>query len=556
MIAHGHAAMREPKQPRLHPPVSRTPIPQDVRKGMAFLREAVSRPLSMADLTRHTGVAGRTLTKHFLSFLGVPPMRYLQQLRLVAARNALLAGGPGTSVTAVAEQYCFRHQGRFAERYRRAFGETPSATLRRRRAAGEPGTTARGADSDRAGSARNPAISPQVRERISVAVLPCRVPANEPQLQWLAESVADAVAAALSSLRTVAVTAPTSRHLASMRDPRRVAHELSARYVLSGRVVRGGARLRFTLSLVDTATGYHVWGDSFDGVRDDPLAVQDQIVSALARGILPRIRGAEIARVQRTCPQDLDPYGLVMRALPFIFASRPDATRRALELLHRAIDFDPDYGLATALAAWGHGQLVMYNGTEEPADEIATALQLLQRAEILDSDDPLDLTARCAVHTMAREFDTAEALVSRALALDPSLGWAWSRSAWLHSYRGNSETALEQFNLALSLEQESVCRANNFAGLGSAHFNAERYEAAAFWLRRALLEQPGMWWANRSLSVSYARLGERPRALDSLDALRRSCSDLTVRQVVEAVPFTPEFLDRLGEGLSHLGLPP
>ena len=182
-------------------------------------------------------------------------------------------------------------------------------------------------------------------------------------------------------------------------------------------------------------------------------------------------------------------------------------------------------------------------------------MQLVQRAAILDDDDPLVLAARCAVHTMAREFDVAEALVTRALALDPSSGWAWGRSGWLQSYRGNTETAIEHFYCSLSLDPNFASRANNFAGIGSAHFNAGRYDAAAYWLRGAMLEQPGMKWANRSLSVSYARLGHRLKALESLDTLRRFCPDLTVDQVVAAVPFGPNFLDRLGEGLSGLGLP-
>jgi hypothetical protein len=31
---------------------------------------------------------------------------------------------------------------------------------------------------------------------------------------------------------------------------------------------------------------------------------------------------------------------------------------------------------------------------------------------------------------------------------------------------------------------------------------------------------------------------------------------MTVREVVAAVPFRPDFLDRLGDGLTDLGLPP
>jgi adenylate cyclase len=320
-------------------------------------------------------------------------------------------------------------------------------------------------------------------------------------------------------------------------------------------MMNAGARIRLVVLLADSTTGAHVWGDSYDGEWDDPFALQDRVTQGVVAAILPGIRGSEIDRARRTRPQDLDAYGLCMRALPFVFASRPDATGRALELLNRAMEIDPDYGLAAALAAWCHGQLVMYNGTRTPLEERRSALRLAQRAAILDSDDPLVLTARCAVHTMAREFDVADALLARALAIDPTDGWTWGRSGWLHSYLGNSEVAIEHFGRAISLDSHSASNANSFVGIGSAHFDAGRYDAAAFWMRKALLEQPDTLWANRTLSVSYARLGERLKALESLEALRRYCPDLTVNQVVAAIPFRPGYLDRLGEGLSGLGLP-
>jgi adenylate cyclase len=197
----------------------------------------------------------------------------------------------------------------------------------------------------------------------------------------------------------------------------------------------------------------------------------------------------------------------------------------------------------------------MYNATQAPTGDRCRALQLAERAAILDSDDALVLTARCAVHMMAREFDLAEALLTRALALDPTSAWAWGRSGWLNAYLGHSEVAIEHFSRAIALDPNSASTANNLVGIGSANFDAGRYDAAASWMRKALLEQPGTWWANRTLSVSYARLGERQRGLESLAALRRYCPDLTVSQVVSAIPFRPSYLDRLGEGLSGLGLP-
>jgi len=358
----------------------------------------------------------------------------------------------------------------------------------------------------------------------------------------------------LCALRALSVLASRSPR-AAIRDPQRTARELGAHYVLTARTIHSGARLRVIVLLADTATGHHVWGNSYDGTRDCLLELQSRVIEGVMRAVVPSIRGSEIDRAQRLRPQDLDAYGLAMRALPLVFASRTEATRRALDLLDRAVEIDPDYSLAIALAAWCHGQLVMYNGTQVPAEERMLALRLAQRAAILDIDDPLVLTARCAVHTMAREFDVAETLLARALALDPTSAWAWGRSGWLNSYLGHSEIAIEHFGRAISLDPHSTSRANSFVGTGSAHFGAGRYDAAASWMRRAMLEQPDTLWANRTLSVSYARLGERLKALESLETLRRYCPDLTVGKVISAIPFRSDYLDRLGEGLNDLGLP-
>ena len=370
----------------------------------------------------------------------------------------------------------------------------------------------------------------------------------------MAESLAESLAAAACTSPLLAVAAPKAHHSAN-QDRSRVARDLNVRYLLTGRLERDDERLRAILCVIDSVTGQYVWGDCLDGTADQPLSFQNAIVKRVISALTPGIRCAEIERARRTEPRSLDAYGLAMRALPLVFASRPDSARRALELLERAMESDPDYGLPPALASWCHGQLIMFNGTLDPAEQKRRAVGLLRRAAILEDDEPLALTARGAVHTMARDFDAAQALVTRALALDPSCGWTWGRSGWLHSYLGNAEVAIDHFGRSLSLAPTAAMRVNSFVGIGSAHFNAERYADVIQWLERALVEQPGAWWVNRSLSVSYARLGHRAEALQSLDRLRRSCPDLTVDRVVSAVPFRADFLDRLGEGLSELGLP-
>ena len=154
---------------------------------------------------------------------------------------------------------------------------------------------------------------------------------------------------------------------------------------------------------------------------------------------------------------------------------------------------------------------------------------------------------------MAGQLDHAEALIARTLELDPTLVWGWERSGWVKAYSGNAEAAVRHFDQATRLDPRPP-NANRLTGLGCAHFDAGRYDEAALWKRPALREDPGTAWINRSLSVSYARLGDRLAALDSLEALRRYSPDTTISKIVHSLPFTKDFLDRVADGLDDLGL--
>jgi tetratricopeptide (TPR) repeat protein len=105
----------------------------------------------------------------------------------------------------------------------------------------------------------------------------------------------------------------------------------------------------------------------------------------------------------------------------------------------------------------------------------------------------------------------------------------------LKTYLGQPDIAIRHFKRAIRLAPAGARNAHRYIGIGSACFDAGRYHEAARWKRKAVLEDPGTSWVNRTLAVSYSRLGDRRAALDSLDALRRLCPDVTIKQVVNAV---------------------
>jgi AraC-like DNA-binding protein len=111
------------------------PSPRSVCRVVDYIHANADRPVTLEDLVSVSGVAGRTLFKHFQAFKGMGPMAYLRRIRMDRVREALAAAGPDETVTGIALRWNFHELGRFAGTYRRMFGEAPSATLRRGRRA-------------------------------------------------------------------------------------------------------------------------------------------------------------------------------------------------------------------------------------------------------------------------------------------------------------------------------------------------------------------------------------------------------------------------------------
>jgi AraC-like DNA-binding protein len=103
-----------------------------VARARQLMEELPEEPWSTCSLAVRVHLSARSLQEGFARELGMPPMRYLQQVRLRRARELLRAASPTqTTVAAVVSALGVSHLGRFAGAYRREFGELPSETLRR-----------------------------------------------------------------------------------------------------------------------------------------------------------------------------------------------------------------------------------------------------------------------------------------------------------------------------------------------------------------------------------------------------------------------------------------
>ena len=124
------------------PKARRQPTPdlnyELVRRAELLTLTELDRPArQVTALAGALGVTERTLRKAFKRTHNLSPCRHLRILRLTAARRALVAARyEFATVTEIATSFGFVELGRFAVEYRNAFGESPSATLRRQPAPG------------------------------------------------------------------------------------------------------------------------------------------------------------------------------------------------------------------------------------------------------------------------------------------------------------------------------------------------------------------------------------------------------------------------------------
>lgn len=89
--------------------------------------------VKLTELADSTGYSLRAMELIFKKTVGMTPTHWFINIRLNGALRDLIQGSKSSSVSDIASRWGFQHLARFAEQYRKAFGELPSKTLARAR---------------------------------------------------------------------------------------------------------------------------------------------------------------------------------------------------------------------------------------------------------------------------------------------------------------------------------------------------------------------------------------------------------------------------------------
>lgn len=264
-------------------------------------------------------------------------------------------------------------------------------------------------------------VTSQLGARPSVVLIPFEVPAETKRDQRQADELHDDIVAALSRSSDIAVIGRKAREWNAVggRSVRSLGRELDARYAVTGDLTLRDDKTRFSVHLLETATGGSMWSRHFD-LGSYEQGDQTLLVDQIAGNVATEILRAEAERTLRQEPSSLGAEGLTSRAVHSFTAFNRRTFHEIEQLARMAIDLKPSlpgaYGiLAGAMALKAHQAW-----TESPDEDLEEAFSAGSRAIELSPGNPRTLFWWGHVHFYGGRTDDAIGILQNAAAGDPS----------------------------------------------------------------------------------------------------------------------------------------
>ncbi|MFQ3455160.1 winged helix-turn-helix domain-containing tetratricopeptide repeat protein [Bradyrhizobium sp. UFLA01-814] len=363
-----------------------------------------------------------------------------------------------------------------------------------------------------------PESAPAVPDKPSIAVLPFANMSDDPEQEYFADGMVEEITTALSRFKWLFVIARNSSFTFKGKavDIKDVGRRLGVRYVLEGAVRKASGKVRITCQLIEAATSAHIWADRFERDLTDVFALQDDITLAVVSAVQPELFQAEIAMASRRRPEDLTAYDLYLRATQQAVRSTRESLAEALRLVQRALELDPGFAAAAALAGACHLENVLRSYAIDQQFEREAALRLMRLALSLDDHDPGTLaTAALISALLVGDCEAEIEMADRAVALNPNSYNTWNRRGWVYKIAGQPEEAIRSLERAMRMSPVDPLQFTALTGMGFALIELRRFDEAVVAGRKALRQNPSYPGAYRCLASAFAHLGRDAEAREA-----------------------------------------
>jgi len=359
----------------------------------------------------------------------------------------------------------------------------------------------------------------------SIAVLPLENQSGDPNQEYFADGMTEALTHELGRIGALRVISRTSamRFKGTDQPLPEIARALNVDVVLEGSVVRVGNRVGITVRLIDPARDQHIWSGNFERNIRDILILRSEVARTVAREIRVELTPREEESLDWTQNVDTQVYDEYMRGM-YLLTNKwsREGTDEALEHFNRAIAQDSDFALAYAGIVQAYSVVPAWYSLEEV---IAKAIPAATRA--LELDDSLgEVYGALGMIKFFHEGDWIgpEREFRRALERSPNNAWIHREYTSYLMLSGRTDEGIQHARRALELDP--LTPTTNLQ-LGWAYMIARRYEEALEQHERTLdllREAPDPnteWQVHYQMAIDYMFTGRYEEALEKCEKTGR-----------------------------------
>src|SRR5713226_2380986 len=184
----------------------------------------------------------------------------------------------------------------------------------------------------------------------SLAVLPLENLSRDPEQEYFAEGLTEALITTLAKIGELRVVSRTSimQYKRVHKPLREIAGELEVEAIVEGTVLRSGHRVRITAQLIDAPKETHLWAESYERDLRKVLALQSEVAQAIAREVQVKLTPVDRAHFAEVPTVEPDAYEAYLKGRYHWNRRSAEGLRKAIQNFQLAIVKDPTYPAAHA----------------------------------------------------------------------------------------------------------------------------------------------------------------------------------------------------------------
>jgi TolB-like protein/Flp pilus assembly protein TadD len=396
-------------------------------------------------------------------------------------------------------------------------------------------------------------------DRPSIAVFPFVNMSDDPKQELFCDGLTEEIITTLSKSPYIFVIARTSTFAYRGKQIRvdKVAEELGVRFVLEGSVRRAGERMRVNAQLVDATTGHHLWAEQYDGTLNDVFALEDEITEKIVTALAVKLTVEERETAARRETRNVAAYEEFLKGWERYLRFRSDDLAGAVQSFKKATELDPNYQrayAALALTYWSGSNIgIVRKGLGVPYAE-ARLLARKYLKEAMKNPTSIAHLVNSQFYLYQRQHEEAISELQRALILDPNNPLCNASLGSALFLGGRPQEAVDFINRAIRLDPVNPARYLYL--LGGAQFCMGNLEEAASLVEKGIRLNPELTGSAGWLLATYGLLGRDKEASAAMDIYKKGkAGEFYIREVMYFFPFKDRTVaDRFAEGLSKAGV--